>query len=282
VFPIRVFRPVGALRLDHSQQMAEAQHRRLIRCWSHAKVDAHGTICSILSLSRNNSRQLFRPYFSNPPWLTRLCRFIYNHLSAIGLINHGKVAKLVQSLPICFVPAFGGAYFCRGWKAALWDRFYTGAPQRQRRVRRAKRHSQESLRALARRHGIHPKTFADKTVARVAQTLLGGRSSQRAEDSTVYGSDAGTRGHRRRLSQAHAVAARRLSLCARSHDSSAHPFFPSPVPGASWHQPPARGRGRSASQEKFDSTPIGFFHIDLAEVRTAEGKLHLFVACLAA
>jgi hypothetical protein len=24
--------------------------------------------------------------------------------------------------------------------------------------------------------------------------------------------------------------------------------------------------------------PIGYFHIDIAEVRTAEGKLHLFVA----
>jgi hypothetical protein len=32
------------------------------------------------------------------------------------------------------------------------------------------------------------------------------------------------------------------------------------------------------SRKKFDSHPIGFFHIDLAEVRTSEGKLYLFVA----
>lgn len=32
-------------------------------------------------------------------------------------------------------------------------------------------------------------------------------------------------------------------------------------------------RGRSSSGE-----PIGFFHIDIAELRTAEGKLYLFVA----
>jgi hypothetical protein len=32
----------------------------------------------------------------------------------------------------CLVPAFGGAYFCREWKETLWDRFYTGAPRRQR------------------------------------------------------------------------------------------------------------------------------------------------------
>jgi hypothetical protein len=33
----------------------------------------------------------------------------------------------------CLVPAIDGAYFSRGWKEALWDRFYTGAPRRQRR-----------------------------------------------------------------------------------------------------------------------------------------------------
>jgi transposase InsO family protein len=36
--------------------------------------------------------------------------------------------------------------------------------------------------------------------------------------------------------------------------------------------------GDTPRRKKFDSYPIGFFHIDLAEVRTAEGKLHLFVA----
>jgi hypothetical protein len=36
--------------------------------------------------------------------------------------------------------------------------------------------------------------------------------------------------------------------------------------------------GSKPGRKKFDSYPIGFFHIDLAEVRTAEGKLYLFVA----
>lgn len=30
--------------------------------------------------------------------------------------------------------------------------------------------------------------------------------------------------------------------------------------------------------KKFKRCPIGFFHIDIAEVRTAEGKLYLFIA----
>jgi transposase InsO family protein len=36
--------------------------------------------------------------------------------------------------------------------------------------------------------------------------------------------------------------------------------------------------GDKPKRKKFDTYPIGFFHIDLAEVRTAEGKLYLFVA----
>ncbi len=36
--------------------------------------------------------------------------------------------------------------------------------------------------------------------------------------------------------------------------------------------------GDRPAKKKFKRYPIGYFHIDIAEVRTAEGKLHLFVA----
>ena len=36
--------------------------------------------------------------------------------------------------------------------------------------------------------------------------------------------------------------------------------------------------GSKPGKQKFEHYPIGYFHIDLAEVRTAEGKLYLFVA----
>jgi transposase InsO family protein len=45
--------------------------------------------------------------------------------------------------------------------------------------------------------------------------------------------------------------------------------------GTAWHQPTAGSRRRQAA--KFDRYPIGFFRIDLAEVRTAESKLYLLV-----
>ena len=36
--------------------------------------------------------------------------------------------------------------------------------------------------------------------------------------------------------------------------------------------------GEKPLKKKFKTYPIGFFHIDIAEIRTEEGKLHLFVA----
>jgi hypothetical protein len=57
------------------------------------------------------------------------------------------------------IPGFDGALFTREWKDALWARFTTAAPQRLRRsVERSS--SQDSLRQLAARYGINPKTVA--------------------------------------------------------------------------------------------------------------------------
>ena len=35
--------------------------------------------------------------------------------------------------------------------------------------------------------------------------------------------------------------------------------------------------GAKPKRQKFKRYPIGYFHVDLAEVRTKEGKLYLFV-----
>ena len=37
-------------------------------------------------------------------------------------------------------------------------------------------------------------------------------------------------------------------------------------------------QGDKPARKKFKSYPIGYFHIDIAEVRTEQGKLYLFVA----
>jgi hypothetical protein len=36
--------------------------------------------------------------------------------------------------------------------------------------------------------------------------------------------------------------------------------------------------GEASAKRKFKAYPIGYFHIDIAEVRTAQGKLYLLVA----
>ena len=41
---------------------------------------------------------------------------------------------------------------------------------------------------------------------------------------------------------------------------------------------PQKERSVCADKKKFKQYPIGYFHIDIAEVRTAEGKLYLYVA----
>jgi hypothetical protein len=102
----------------------------------------------------------------------------------------------------------------------------------------------------------------------VAEALLGGRPSDRAEDATVCGLDRGAGGHHLHLSQAHALAARRLPVCVAGNDPEADPFFPlrhgiSRLPEVEGTQP---------RRQKFERYPVGYFHIDLAEVRTVESK----------
>ena len=67
-----------------------------------------------------------------------------------------------------------------------------------------------------------------------------------------------------------------FTLCGDHPASDA--IVPAPLPAAARHLPLAGDEGEKASKKKFKQYPIGFFHIDIAEVRTEEGKLYLFVA----
>ena len=141
-------------------------------------------------------------------------------------------------------------------------------------VRRAIQHSQESLRALAKRYGINQKTVAKwKRRTSVADLPTGPKDA--AVDGAV---DRGGGGHRR-LPAAYAAAARRLPLRAAADDPAPDALVAASLPAAPRHQPAARGRGRQARPRRSSRAyPIGYFHIDIAEVRTEEGKLYLFVA----
>jgi transposase InsO family protein len=140
-------------------------------------------------------------------------------------------------------------------------------------VRRAIQHSQESLRTLAGRYGINPKTVAKwKTRSSVADARMGPKEPS----STVLS----------REEEAAIVAFRKLTLLPLDDCLYAlQPTIPH-LTRSSLHRCLQRHgisrlpevEGAKASKKRFKQYPIGFFHIDIAEVRTEEGKLYLFVA----
>ena len=141
-------------------------------------------------------------------------------------------------------------------------------------VRRAIQHSQESLRRLAKRYGVNPKTIA-KWKARSSVSRPADRTQAAQIDSPVSRG----RGGRRRLPKAYCVAARRLPLRPRQ------PTIPH-LTRSSLHRCLQRHgisrlpqvEGEASAKRKFKAYPIGYFHVDIAEVRTAQGKLYLIVA----
>ena len=51
------------------------------------------------------------------------------------------------------------------------------------------------------------------------------------------------------------------------------------LPATPWHiSRLPEIEGDKPAKKKFKAYPIGYFHIDIAEVRTEEGKLYLYVA----
>ena len=140
-------------------------------------------------------------------------------------------------------------------------------------VRRAIQHSQESLRTLARRHGINPKTVAKW---RKRDSTTDRRTGPSVPKSTVLSVE----------QEAIIVAFRKHTLLPLDDCLYAlQPTIPQ-LTRSSLHRCLERHgisrlpevEGDKPSRKKFASYPIGFFHIDLAEVRTAQGKLYLFVA----
>ncbi len=140
-------------------------------------------------------------------------------------------------------------------------------------IRRAIQHSQESLRVLAKRYGINQKTVAEwERRASVADIPTGPKDVR----STVLSIE----------QEAIVVAFRRHTLLPLDDCLYAlQPTIPQ-LTRSSLHRCLQRhGIGRLPDVEgdkpvkkKFKPYPIGFFHIDIAELRTAQGKLYLLVA----
>src|SRR3954462_10977220 len=146
-----------------------------------------------------------------------------------------------------------------------------GSARTTKAIRRAIQQSQESLRSLAKRHGINSKTVAKWKKRPAVQDERTGPKQPR---STVLSSE----------EKAIIVAFRRLLLMPLNDCHYAlQPTIPR-LTRSSLHRCLQRhgiGRlpdieGDKEPKKRFKPYPIGFFHIDLAEVQTAEGET-LFV-----
>ena len=139
-------------------------------------------------------------------------------------------------------------------------------------VRRAIQRSEESVRALARRHGISPTTVQKW---RKRTNLSDARMGPKAIHSTVLTIE----------EEAMIVAFRRHTLLPLDDCLySLQPTIPHLTRSALHRCLQRHGisrlpdmTGDKPAKQKFKVYPIGYFHIDIAEVRTEEGKLHLFV-----
>src|SRR5215204_159318 len=140
-------------------------------------------------------------------------------------------------------------------------------------VRRAIQYSQESLRGLARRHGINPKTVAKW---RKRSSVQDERTGPKQPRSTVLTLE----------EEAIVVAFRRHTLLPLDDCLYAlQPTIPH-LTRSSLHRCLQRHGisrlpdtdGDKPRRGKFKRYPIGFFHIDIAEVRTEQGRLYLLVA----
>ncbi len=139
-------------------------------------------------------------------------------------------------------------------------------------VRRAIQHSQESLRSLASRYGINQKTVAKWKKRTSVGDLPTGPSEPR---STVLSND----------DEAIIVAFRWHTLlplddCLYSLQATIPHLTRSSLHRCLQRHGISRlpdSAGDKPAKKKFKAYPIGFFHIDIAEVQTAEGKLYLYV-----
>lgn len=114
-------------------------------------------------------------------------------------------------------------------------------------VRRAMQHSQESLRTLARRRGVNPKTVAKW---RKRTSVVDRRTGPAPKSTVVYDSFPSTGSCCRCFSPAYAAAARRLPVCVAGHDPGVDPIVAAPLPTAArYFQTSRRGRRPSQAQE---------------------------------
>ena len=141
-------------------------------------------------------------------------------------------------------------------------------------VRRAIQASTESLAKLAVRYGLDPKTVAKWRARATAQDAPMGPKAPRSAALTPA-EEAAVVAFRRyaRLPLDDCLYVLKDSVPALSRSALHRLFQRYGISQLPVETPPA-----GAAKKKFKAYPIGYFHLDFAELHTAEGKQYLFVA----
>jgi transposase InsO family protein len=141
-------------------------------------------------------------------------------------------------------------------------------------VRRAIQHSQESLKRLAARYSINAKTVAKWRKRSFVEDAPMGPAQPRSTTLSLE-------------EETMAVAFRKHTLLALDDCLYALQASIPHLTRSALHRCfqrhgisrlPAMNGAESLKKKRFKPYPIGYFHIDLTEVRTGQGKLYLFVA----
>jgi hypothetical protein len=185
------------------------------------------------------------------------------------------VKPRVFQLARCLAPAFDGALLSIEWREALWARFFPAAPQRQSDPSSNTEWSSEpesAFQALRRQ---------SEDCRQVEEADLGGRLADGPKEpkSTVLSIE----------KEAIIVAFRKHTLlplndCLYSLQATIPYLTRSSLhPCLQRHDDPSlpEVKGDMPVRKKFKPYPIGYFHIDIAEVQTAKGKLYLYVPLIA-
>jgi transposase InsO family protein len=140
-------------------------------------------------------------------------------------------------------------------------------------IRRRIQRSQESLQALAKRHNINPKTVAKwRKRATTTDAPMGPKPASTVRTGEQEAIAVAFRQHPR-LPLDDCLYALQETIPHLSR-SALHRCFQRP--GVS--RLPLREEGPSAPKKKVKDDPIGYLHVDFAEVRTEQGRQYLFVA----
>jgi hypothetical protein len=140
-------------------------------------------------------------------------------------------------------------------------------------IRRSIQRSPESLQTLAKRHNLNPKTVAKwRKRATTADAQMGPKPASTvltAEQEAI----AVTFRQHTLLPLDDCLYALQETIPHRARSALHHCFQRHGI-----SRLPLSEEGQSTPKKKFKDYPMGYLHVDFAEVRTEEGRQYLFVA----